>query len=202
MTERNTAAIAVVTGASRGAGLGIAVALGSHGCTVYVTGRSAEGRRFTPIRHDLRDCRRSDRRGRQGHSRARRSRGRCGGKEALRSSPARRGTPRHPGQQRLPHPRRSHEPGQLLGKALRGRRHARRRTAQQLCRQLLRRACTDRAKARIGDFHVVLGSGPLHLRSGVRRAQGRHGQARCRYGRGLPAVRCGLALHLDGRPLD
>lgn len=32
--------IAVVTGASRGAGRGIAVALGSHGCTIYVTGRS------------------------------------------------------------------------------------------------------------------------------------------------------------------
>jgi NAD(P)-dependent dehydrogenase (short-subunit alcohol dehydrogenase family) len=32
--------IAVVTGASRGAGRGIAVALGSHGCTVYVTGRT------------------------------------------------------------------------------------------------------------------------------------------------------------------
>jgi NAD(P)-dependent dehydrogenase (short-subunit alcohol dehydrogenase family) len=34
-------AIAVVTGASRGAGAGIARALGSHGCTVYVTGRTA-----------------------------------------------------------------------------------------------------------------------------------------------------------------
>lgn len=32
--------VAVVTGASRGAGKGIATALGSHGCTVYVTGRS------------------------------------------------------------------------------------------------------------------------------------------------------------------
>lgn len=32
--------IAVVTGASRGAGRGIAIALGAHGCTVYVTGRS------------------------------------------------------------------------------------------------------------------------------------------------------------------
>jgi NAD(P)-dependent dehydrogenase (short-subunit alcohol dehydrogenase family) len=32
--------VAIVTGASRGAGLGIAHALGSHGCTVYVTGRS------------------------------------------------------------------------------------------------------------------------------------------------------------------
>jgi len=32
--------IAVVTGASRGAGRGIAIALGSHGCKVYITGRS------------------------------------------------------------------------------------------------------------------------------------------------------------------
>ncbi|MFM5906690.1 MAG: SDR family NAD(P)-dependent oxidoreductase [Novosphingobium sp.] len=32
--------IVIVTGASRGAGRGIAIALGSHGCTVYVTGRS------------------------------------------------------------------------------------------------------------------------------------------------------------------
>lgn len=35
-----TAPVAIVTGASRGAGRGIARALGSHGCTVYVTGRS------------------------------------------------------------------------------------------------------------------------------------------------------------------
>lgn len=32
--------VAIVTGASRGAGRGIAIALGSHGATVYVTGRS------------------------------------------------------------------------------------------------------------------------------------------------------------------
>ncbi len=38
MTNQGT--VAVVTGASRGAGRGIAIALGSHGCTVYVTGRS------------------------------------------------------------------------------------------------------------------------------------------------------------------
>lgn len=38
----NTAAVAIVTGASRGAGKGIALALGSHGCTVYVTGRSEQ----------------------------------------------------------------------------------------------------------------------------------------------------------------
>lgn len=38
MSERSP--VAIVTGASRGAGRGIARALGSHGCTVYVTGRS------------------------------------------------------------------------------------------------------------------------------------------------------------------
>lgn len=38
MTDANT--VAVVTGASRGAGAGIARALGGHGCTVYVTGRT------------------------------------------------------------------------------------------------------------------------------------------------------------------
>ncbi|RZI72061.1 MAG: SDR family NAD(P)-dependent oxidoreductase [Pseudomonas sp.] len=32
--------VVLVTGASRGAGKGIAIALGAHGCTVYVTGRS------------------------------------------------------------------------------------------------------------------------------------------------------------------
>lgn len=36
----NRSPVAIVTGASRGAGKGIAIALGSHGCTVYVTGRS------------------------------------------------------------------------------------------------------------------------------------------------------------------
>ena len=35
--------VAVVTGASRGAGKGIAVALGAAGATVYVTGRSSQG---------------------------------------------------------------------------------------------------------------------------------------------------------------
>ncbi len=35
--------VALVTGASRGAGRGIALELGAAGATVYVTGRSAEG---------------------------------------------------------------------------------------------------------------------------------------------------------------
>ncbi|GGC06067.1 short-chain dehydrogenase [Novosphingobium endophyticum] len=38
----STPTVAIVTGASRGAGRGIAIALGSHGATVYVTGRSAK----------------------------------------------------------------------------------------------------------------------------------------------------------------
>jgi NAD(P)-dependent dehydrogenase (short-subunit alcohol dehydrogenase family) len=38
----NQQPVAIVTGASRGAGRGIAKALGSHGCTVYVTGRSVK----------------------------------------------------------------------------------------------------------------------------------------------------------------
>ncbi|MDB5970378.1 MAG: family NAD(P)-dependent oxidoreductase [Hydrocarboniphaga sp.] len=38
MPEQNI--VAIVTGASRGAGRGIAIALGTHGATVYVTGRS------------------------------------------------------------------------------------------------------------------------------------------------------------------
>jgi NAD(P)-dependent dehydrogenase (short-subunit alcohol dehydrogenase family) len=40
LVDRPAPPVAVVTGASRGAGLGIAHALGSHGCTVYVTGRT------------------------------------------------------------------------------------------------------------------------------------------------------------------
>jgi NAD(P)-dependent dehydrogenase (short-subunit alcohol dehydrogenase family) len=42
VTGPNDTPIAIVTGASRGAGRGIAIALGSHGCTVYVTGRSEQ----------------------------------------------------------------------------------------------------------------------------------------------------------------
>ena len=38
----STPTVAVVTGASRGAGAGIARALGSHGCTVYVTARTRD----------------------------------------------------------------------------------------------------------------------------------------------------------------
>ncbi|HKC87883.1 MAG TPA: oxidoreductase, partial [Blastocatellia bacterium] len=39
--------VAVVTGSSRGAGRGIALALGECGATVYVTGRSVKGQPTT-----------------------------------------------------------------------------------------------------------------------------------------------------------
>lgn len=42
MTKQNQAVVAVVTGASRGAGKGIALALGATGATVYVSGRSRQ----------------------------------------------------------------------------------------------------------------------------------------------------------------
>jgi len=41
--------VAVVTGASRGAGRGIALALAEAGATVYVTGRSVRGERLPKI---------------------------------------------------------------------------------------------------------------------------------------------------------
>jgi len=41
--------VAVVTGASRGVGKGIAIALGAAGATVYVTGRSSEGGKDHPL---------------------------------------------------------------------------------------------------------------------------------------------------------
>lgn len=46
LVKPTDSAVAVVTGASRGAGLGIAHGLGSHGCTVYVTGRTEKPGQF------------------------------------------------------------------------------------------------------------------------------------------------------------
>src|SRR5271168_2111297 len=44
--------IALVAGATRGAGRGIAIALGEAGATVYCTGRSSRGRPATPGRSE------------------------------------------------------------------------------------------------------------------------------------------------------
>jgi NAD(P)-dependent dehydrogenase (short-subunit alcohol dehydrogenase family) len=45
--NRAESMVALVTGASRGAGAGIAAALGEHGATVYLTGRSVRGQPTT-----------------------------------------------------------------------------------------------------------------------------------------------------------
>jgi len=50
MTSRLKDRVAIVTGASRGGGRGIALALGTEGATVYVTGRSLRG---SPTRPDM-----------------------------------------------------------------------------------------------------------------------------------------------------
>jgi len=42
--------VALVAGATRGAGRGIAVALGEAGATIYCTGRSVRGRPATAVR--------------------------------------------------------------------------------------------------------------------------------------------------------
>jgi NAD(P)-dependent dehydrogenase (short-subunit alcohol dehydrogenase family) len=47
--SENLQRVAVVTGASRGVGKGIAVALGASGAIVYVTGRSTEGGKDHPL---------------------------------------------------------------------------------------------------------------------------------------------------------
>jgi len=44
--QQEEAKVAIVTGASRGAGRGIALALGKKGMTVYVTGRSIKTAQF------------------------------------------------------------------------------------------------------------------------------------------------------------
>ena len=47
--NENRQRVAVVTGASRGVGKGIAIALGATGATVYVTGRSQQGGKEHPL---------------------------------------------------------------------------------------------------------------------------------------------------------
>lgn len=48
--------VAVVTGASRGIGKGVALTLGQQGCTVYVTGRSAGGTTTDKVSTSSRAC--------------------------------------------------------------------------------------------------------------------------------------------------
>ena len=53
--QRLQGKVAVVTGASRGGGCGIALALGEAGATVYLTGRSIRGRSTTESQQTIDD---------------------------------------------------------------------------------------------------------------------------------------------------
>ena len=188
--RQQAAGVAVVTGGSRGVGRGIAIALGSHGYTVYVTGRTQTTGRVAVGRHDRRHRRRDHRGRRKRRGGARRPPQRRRGRGALRAS-SRGGRPsRHSRQQRGPDPRRAAEPAPVLGEAAgRERRPARGRPPQRPRRQLLRGAAAGRDGPRAGGVHLGPGRGALPVRGGLRRAQGGHGQVRRRHGGRLPAVR-------------
>jgi NAD(P)-dependent dehydrogenase (short-subunit alcohol dehydrogenase family) len=141
--------VVVVTGASRGAGKGIAIALGATGATVYVTGRSqqegdamlpgtvgataaavtAAGGRGIAVACDHRDDAQV---------------------AALfeRVRDEQRGQHRHPRQQRLPHSARTHAAGALLAQAAAHAAAVRRRHAFALRRQLARGAADGGARLR------------------------------------------------------
>ncbi len=141
-------AVAVVTGASRGAGLGIAHALGSHGCTVYVTGRTEKPGQspLTGTIHETAELVTAA--GGEGvavavdHADDEQTR-------ALfdRVAPSRADL-RHPRQQRRGHPRRDDGPNPVLGETDQRHRHPRRRPPQRLRRHRLRGPADDSAAPR------------------------------------------------------
>ena len=108
--------VAVVTGASRGAGAGIAHALGSHGCTVYVTGRTRKaGESALPGTIDE-TAERVTAAGGKGIA-VRVDHGDDEQVKALFDQVEREhGQDRHPGQQRRDHPRRDDGADQVLGR--------------------------------------------------------------------------------------
>ena len=95
--------VAVVAGATRGAGRGIARMLGAAGATVYCTGRSVRGApgHRRAARDDRGDGRDGDRGRGPRHRRADRPHRRGRGRAALRPRPRRAGPPRRARQRRL-----------------------------------------------------------------------------------------------------
>ena len=95
--------VAVVAGATRGAGRGIARMLGSAGTTVYCTGRSVRGRPATPGRPETIKETASlvTAEGRPGHRRTHGPHGRIRSGAALRAGPCRGRPARRPGERHL-----------------------------------------------------------------------------------------------------
>ena len=145
-----TGKVAVVTGASRGIGKGIALALAEQGATVYVTGRTVTPGAYPlpgTVGETAAECT-SAAAGGKGIAVAGRPRRRRPGRGAVRAGPARAGPARHPGQQRLPAARRPDRTEALLGEAAVQLGNGRCRRALQLRRRL---ACgADHGAAEVG----------------------------------------------------
>ena len=194
--------VAVVTGASRGAGLGIAHALGSHGCTVYVTGRTEKAGESSlgGTIHETAELVTSA--GGKGiavhvdHADDEQT------KALFEQVETRTGQARHPGEQRRDHPRRNDGPDPLLGGAHQRHRHARCRPAQQLRRHRLWRSADASATPRTGRVHLGPGCGPLRVRPVLRRTQGGNGQDGRGHGGRLQGIRHRGGVHLDGCAAD
>ena len=145
--------VAVVTGASRGIGRGIATALGERGWIVYVTGRSTGDGELTIDA----TARLVDERGGIGRSGGDRPRGRHADRRAVRAGGSRAGPPRPARQQRLHDPRSARLVGWLLGTpALHLGRPGRHRTPSPLRGELACRPASVRRSAGRADRQRLL----------------------------------------------
>ena len=198
----DTRRVAVVTGASRGAGRGIAHALGSHGCIVYVTGRTestdessaagtigetaelvtAAGGEGVAVRVDHSDDEQVKALFEQvGHEQGR--------VDILVNNAA------IIRDEMMGRTRFWEEPLSVMDTLDVGLRSSYAATVYAAPLMLPQRE-------RPGGLHVVLGRRPLRLRPGLRRSEGRHRQDGRRYGVGLQRVQYRRSVDLDGFTLD
>lgn len=202
-TAPSVPTIAIVTGASRGAGHGIAIALGSHGCTVYVTGRSEKsGEHSLPgtIHETARAVSEAGGRGiavrcdhaddRQVQALVEQVIAEQGRIDILVNNAA------------AIYDELS-APGNFWEKP-QARRYRHGGRSQRLCCQLVRGTAHDQAKQRFDSFHLGIRRRSLFDGASLWRAQGWNGQAGFRHGCRLSGSsfqgRC--AFHLDGSPSD
>ena len=192
MTKPLTGKIAVVAGATRGAGRGIARMLGEAGATVYCSGRSVAGQPATKNRPETIDetaelVTAAGGRGiavQTDHLQADQVRA------PVRARQAGVRPPRHPRQRHLGR-RRPHRVGhEVLGaRSGQGLRHPRQRGAHAHPDQPLRRAADDRAEVGAGGRDHRRRPPRLSRRALLRPGQdGRH-PARVRHGRGARRAR-------------